>query len=186
MEWPSSWQSGIHFVSAYFPRFDPFLLSIRSIIFDTLTRHILVTSYSNSVWAPFSQIPSVLLAISEQYLRCTSRQASIAEGLYFYLSAACTVFSIRLRQVWLIYVWRQPTLHRCVRMTSHKSALLRNWWGHSKRCRMTRTWTLSQTANKESGIFSVCLSIRHHLKYGTVHVHGPRHSCCPGSDKPPL
>ena len=49
-----------------------------------------------------------------------------------------------------------------------------------------RTWNLSQTANKESGICSVCLSVRQlHLTDGTVHVHGPRHSHCPGSDKPP-
>ena len=46
---------------------------------------------------------------------------------------------------------------------------------------------LSQTANKESGTCSVCLSTRQlHLKDGTVHQHGPRGNRCPGSDKLPL
>ena len=52
---------------------------------------------------------------------------------------------------------------------------------------LSQTWTLSQTANKESGICSDCLSVRQlHLKNGTVHVHVPRDSRCSGSDKPPL
>ena len=50
----------------------------------------------------------------------------------------------------------------------------------------SRVWALSQTANKESGTCSVCLSTRQlHLKDGTVHQHGPRGNRCPGSDKLP-
>ena len=51
----------------------------------------------------------------------------------------------------------------------------------------SRVWALSQTANKESGTCSVCLSTRQlHLKDGTVHQHGPRGNRCPGSDKLPV
>ena len=40
---------------------------------------------------------------------------------------------------------------------------------------------------KESGVCSACLSVRQlDLKDGNVHVHRPRPSRCPGSDKPPL
>ena len=51
----------------------------------------------------------------------------------------------------------------------------------------SRVWALSQTANKDSGTYSVCLSTRQlHLKDGTVHQHEPRGNICPGSDKLPL
>src|SRR5258706_610648 len=50
-----------------------------------------------------------------------------------------------------------------------------------------QTWSLSQEANKSSGVCSHCHATRQlHLKDGTVHRHGPRHSPCPGSDRPPL
>ena len=50
-----------------------------------------------------------------------------------------------------------------------------------------QTWPLSQTANKTSGVCSVCHAVRQlHLKDGTVHRHGHRLNPCPGSDKPPL
>jgi hypothetical protein len=50
-----------------------------------------------------------------------------------------------------------------------------------------RTWTLSQEANKPSGVCSVCKAVRQlHLKDNTVHRHGPRNNPCAGSDKPPL
>ena len=48
-------------------------------------------------------------------------------------------------------------------------------------------WSLSQDANKSSGICSICHAVRQlHLKDGTVHRHGPRSNPCPGPDKPPL
>src|SRR5664279_5335692 len=51
----------------------------------------------------------------------------------------------------------------------------------------SQTWALSQTANKSSGICSVCYAARQlHNKDGTVHRHGPRCNPCPGSGKPPL
>ena len=51
----------------------------------------------------------------------------------------------------------------------------------------TRQWTLSQAANKDNGVCSVCHVIRQlHIKDGTIHRHGPRGQPCPGSDKPPL
>src|SRR5688572_10778191 len=41
--------------------------------------------------------------------------------------------------------------------------------------------------NKASGVCSRCLAVRQlHLKDGTVHLHGPRNSPCPGSRQPPL
>ena len=50
-----------------------------------------------------------------------------------------------------------------------------------------RTWSLSQDANKSSGLCSVCRATRQlHLKDGTVHKHGPRDNPCPGSNKLPL
>jgi len=50
-----------------------------------------------------------------------------------------------------------------------------------------QTWSLSQDANKSSGVCSVCRATRQlHLKDGTLHRHGPRDSPCPGSNKPPL
>lgn len=50
-----------------------------------------------------------------------------------------------------------------------------------------RTWSLSQDANKSSGVCSVCHATRQlHLRDGTVHKHGPRDNPCPGSHKPPL
>ena len=46
---------------------------------------------------------------------------------------------------------------------------------------------LSQEANKASGICSVCRATRQlHLKYGTVHWHGPRNNPCPGSHILPI
>ena len=51
----------------------------------------------------------------------------------------------------------------------------------------SRTWSLSQDANKSSGVCSVCHATRQlHLRDGTVHRHGPRDKPCPGSHKPPL
>ena len=51
----------------------------------------------------------------------------------------------------------------------------------------TRSWPLSQEANKSSGVCSVCRATRQlHLKDGTVHKHGPRDRPCQGSHKPPL
>ena len=50
-----------------------------------------------------------------------------------------------------------------------------------------QTWSLSQEANKSSGLCSVCRATRQlHLKDQTVHKHGPRENPCPGSNKPPL
>jgi len=50
-----------------------------------------------------------------------------------------------------------------------------------------QSWPLSQDANKSSGVCSVCRATRQlHMKDGTVHKHGPRHSPCPGSHKLPL
>ena len=50
-----------------------------------------------------------------------------------------------------------------------------------------KTWTLSQDANKSSGICSSCRATHQlHLKDGTVHQHGPRINRCPGSNKLPL
>jgi len=50
-----------------------------------------------------------------------------------------------------------------------------------------QTWPLSQEANKSNGICSYCFAVRQlHLKDGTVHKHGPHHSPCPGSHKPPV
>ena len=51
----------------------------------------------------------------------------------------------------------------------------------------SQPWPLSQSANKQSGVCSVCFATRQlHLKDGTVHQHGPRGSPCPGSNKPPV
>ena len=51
----------------------------------------------------------------------------------------------------------------------------------------TRQWTLSQAANKDNGVCSVCHVVRQlHIKDGTIHRHGPRSQPCAGSDKPPL
>ena len=48
-------------------------------------------------------------------------------------------------------------------------------------------WPLSQKANKQSGVCSVCFATRQiHLKDGTIHQHGPRLNPCLGSHKPPL
>ena len=50
-----------------------------------------------------------------------------------------------------------------------------------------QTWPLSQDANKNSGLCSICRATRQlHNKDGTVHKHGPRDNPCPGSNKPPL
>ena len=52
---------------------------------------------------------------------------------------------------------------------------------------MSQFWTLSQEANKATGVCSVCRATRQlHHKDGTVHKHGPRDKPCPGSHKPPL
>jgi len=45
---------------------------------------------------------------------------------------------------------------------------------------MSQKWPLYQSANKSSGTCSICLAD------GTIHKHGPRHSPCTGSNKPPL
>ena len=46
-------------------------------------------------------------------------------------------------------------------------------------------WPLSLTANKSNGSCSVCLTVHQlHLRYGTIHLHGPRDKKCPGSHKP--
>src|SRR6266516_5703815 len=51
----------------------------------------------------------------------------------------------------------------------------------------SQSWPLSQTANKNSGICSICQATRQlHLKDGTIHRHGPRDNPCLGSDRPPL
>lgn len=51
----------------------------------------------------------------------------------------------------------------------------------------TRSWQLSQDANKSSGVCSVCHVTRQlHLRDGTVHNHGPRDNPCPGSHRLPL
>ena len=51
----------------------------------------------------------------------------------------------------------------------------------------SRTWQLSQDANKLSGVCSVCHATRQlHLRDGTVHNHGPRDNPCAGSHRPPL
>jgi hypothetical protein len=50
-----------------------------------------------------------------------------------------------------------------------------------------QSWPLSQSANKRNGTCSVCLAQRQlHLSNGTIHMHGPRHKPCPGSNQPPL
>lgn len=50
-----------------------------------------------------------------------------------------------------------------------------------------QNWPLSQVANKQKGICSVCHETRQlHGKDGKVHLHGPRDNRCPGSNKPPL
>ena len=50
-----------------------------------------------------------------------------------------------------------------------------------------QTWSLSQDANKSSGVCSSCHAVRQlHIKDGTIHRHGPRSKPCDGSDKPPL
>ena len=50
-----------------------------------------------------------------------------------------------------------------------------------------QSWSLSQGANKSSGICSCCRATGQlHLKDGTMHQHGPRKNRCPGSNKPPL
>ena len=50
-----------------------------------------------------------------------------------------------------------------------------------------QTWTLSQDANKSSGVCSSCQAVRQlHIKDGTIHRHGPRSKPCDGSNKPPL
>lgn len=52
---------------------------------------------------------------------------------------------------------------------------------------LSQPWPLSQKANKQSGICSVCFATRQiHIKDGTIHLHGPRLNPCPGSHKPPL
>lgn len=52
---------------------------------------------------------------------------------------------------------------------------------------MSQHWPLSQQANKSHGKCSHCLSTcQLHLKDNSVHLHGPRASRCPGSNKPPL
>src|SRR3989442_6096740 len=51
----------------------------------------------------------------------------------------------------------------------------------------SQPWKLSQSANKSSGICSVCKATRQlHLKDGLIHLHGPLTRRCLGSDKPPL
>jgi len=50
-----------------------------------------------------------------------------------------------------------------------------------------QTWSLSQDANKSSGVCSSCHAVRQlHIKDGTIHRHGPGSNPCDGSDKPPL
>ena len=52
---------------------------------------------------------------------------------------------------------------------------------------MSQKWTLSQTANKASGVCPVCKATRQlHLKDGTLHQHGPRTNRCPGTGQKPL
>jgi len=52
---------------------------------------------------------------------------------------------------------------------------------------MSEPWLLSLSANKASGICSVCRATGQlHHKDGTVHKHGPRDKPCPGSRKPSL
>jgi len=52
---------------------------------------------------------------------------------------------------------------------------------------MSRSWPLSQDANKSSGPCRVChATFQLHLRDGAVHRHGPRKNPCAGSHKPPL
>jgi hypothetical protein len=52
---------------------------------------------------------------------------------------------------------------------------------------MSQKWTLSQTANKASGVCPVCKATRQlHLKGVTLHQHGPRANRCPGTGQKPL
>ena len=51
----------------------------------------------------------------------------------------------------------------------------------------SQTWSLSQDANKKSGICRVCFATRQlHNKDGTIHRHGPRDNPCTGSHQLPL
>ena len=51
----------------------------------------------------------------------------------------------------------------------------------------SRHWSVSQSANKDSGVCSCCQAVHQlHIKDGTVHSHGPRNNPCPGSHKLPL
>ena len=51
----------------------------------------------------------------------------------------------------------------------------------------SRHWSVSQSANKASGVCSCCQAVRQlHIKDGTVHSNGPRNNPCPGSHKLPL
>ena len=51
----------------------------------------------------------------------------------------------------------------------------------------SQPWPLSQKAAKQSGVCSICFATRQiHLKDGTLHLHGPRHKPCPGSNLPPI
>jgi hypothetical protein len=51
----------------------------------------------------------------------------------------------------------------------------------------SQAWPLSQKANKQNGICSVCFATRQlHVKDGTIHQHGPRLNPCTGSNLPPV
>ena len=44
----------------------------------------------------------------------------------------------------------------------------------------------SQKADRSSGVCSICRTVRHILRDGTIHMHGPHNNRCPGSYKRPL
>jgi hypothetical protein len=51
----------------------------------------------------------------------------------------------------------------------------------------SQPWPLSQKAAKSSGVCSIRFATHQiHLKDGALHLHGPRHKPCPGSNLPPI
>ena len=47
--------------------------------------------------------------------------------------------------------------------------------------------SLFQKASKKRGVCSICFATRQiQQKNGTLHLHGPRHQPCPGSNLPPI
>ena len=77
----------------------------------------------------------------------------------------------------------RPAAHSVVAPVIDLSSFSHSYMSQSQ----SQSWPLSQKAGKRNGICSVCFATRQlHNKDGSVHLHGPRHQPCLGSNLPPI